>query len=259
LTKGLDILFAFTRLHSSLTVKEIAQAVRVPLPTAYRFVKVLSEKGFLERDTAGRYRLGLRLLELEGALHHRMDLETAAKPLVGELARISEETVQLTLLRGDQGICVFVEESPSTLRVAPERGRVVPLHAGASVQAMLAFLPREEQENILARPLKGFTPDTITDPGKLRRRLQAIRRNGYAVTRGELYPGAVGIAAPVFDREHRVVASIAVSGPAQRIGERQKLIAEHTVRVARKISRTLGWHQHGPSLGRLTVGEEGSG
>jgi len=243
LVKGLDILFAFSRSHSSLTVKEIAQAVRVPLPTAYRFVKVLTEKGFLERDTAGRYWLGLRLLELEDALHHRMDLEAAAKPFVAELARISGETVQLTLLRGDQGICTLVEESHSTLRVAPERGRVVPLHAGASVQAMLAFLPREEQQRILARPLKGFTPGTITDLGKLRRRLGAIRRDGYAVTKGELYPGAMGIAAPVFDRQHRVVASIAVSGPAQRMGEKRKLIADHTTRVAREISQALGWHE----------------
>lgn len=127
------------------------------------------------------------------------------------------------------------------LFLAPERGRILPLHAGASAQAILAFLPAEDQRAILESALEQFTPATITDPGRLRRRLVAIRKQGYAESKGEVYPGAMGIAAPIFAREGRVVASIAVSGPAGRIAKRRRAITDHVVAAGTEVSRILGW------------------
>jgi len=243
LAKGLKILFLFNRSREVMTVKSIADGIKVPLPTAYRFVKVLTQYGLLEKaDQSGHYQLGRKLLEFEGCIRQRLNIANAAKHLVEKLARISGETVQLTLRNGDQGICIQVEESHSTLRVSPERGRVLPLHAGASVQVLLAFLPDDEQRRMLDAPLKRFTPNTLTDPGKLLRRLRTIKRQGYAVTRGEVYPGAMGIGAPIFDADGRVIASLAVSGPAQRMAQKRAAITESTTALAREISQLMGWN-----------------
>jgi DNA-binding IclR family transcriptional regulator len=242
LLKGIDILFLFSQDRPTLTVKQIAQSASLPLPTAYRFVSALLGKGLLQKELhPGQYRLGLRLLELESAVHRKLDVEVVATPVVKQLAQASGETVQLTLLNARQAICILIEESQSILRVAPERGRILPLHAGASAQAILAFLPAEDQRTILESPLEQFTPATITDPGRLRRRLVAIRKQGYAESKGEVYPGAMGIAAPIFAREGRVTASIAVSGPAGRIAKRRRVITDHVVAAGREVSRILGW------------------
>lgn len=241
LLKGIDILFLFSKDSPTLTVRQIAQSAHLPLPTAYRFVNALQSNGLLQKDPhPGYYRLGLRLLELEGAIHRKLDVEVVARPFLKQLAEASGETVQLTLLSARQGICISIEESRSTLRVAPERGRILPLHAGASVQAILAFLPVEDQQAVLESPLKRFTPATITEPGKLMRRLAMIRKQGYALSKGEAYPGAMGIAAPIFSSERRVIASIAVSGPAGRMAERRQAITDQVVAAGTEISRTLG-------------------
>ncbi len=242
LAKGLRILFLFNRKDEVMTVKNIADGIKVPLPTAYRLVRVLTQFGLLERsEQAGRYRLGRMLLDFAGGFRQRLNIPTVAKPQIEKLARVSGETVQLTLRNGDHGTCILVIESQSTLRVAPETGRLLPLHAGASVQALLAFLPDDERRHVLEGLLTSFTPHTLTASDKLLRRLQIIKRQGYAVSRGEVYPGAMGIAAPIFDADGRVIASLAVSGPILRMAQKRAAIIESTTALAREISQVMGW------------------
>jgi DNA-binding IclR family transcriptional regulator len=115
------------------------------------------------------------------------------------------------------------------------------------VQAILAFLQESEQLRILARPLKRFTPRTLTDAQALARRLRVIRRQGYAVSRAEVYAGALGIAAPVFDATDRVIGSLAISGPAARMVAKRQALAELVVTLAREFSAGLGWHPAAPA------------
>ena len=244
LQKGIDTLCLFSKDRPSLTVKEIANSIGVPLATAYRLVTTLRKNGLIEPDSrTGHYSLGLKLLELSGATHFRMDLESIAIPFLKKLAKFSDETVQLNVYDFDKGICIYVEESTCTLRMAPRRGDVLPLHAGASMQAILAFLPQEDQDRILRGPLKRFTPNTLTNPKDLGKRLVRIRQQGYVVTSEEVYIGSVGIAAPVFNRDGRVIASIAVSGPMQRMTkERKERIRSEIIRTAKMISEALNSH-----------------
>jgi DNA-binding IclR family transcriptional regulator len=242
LAKGLTILFLLNRTGEAIPVKRIANDIKVALPTAYRLVRVLTQYGLLEKaERPGHYQLGRTLLEFAGGARQRLSIAAVAKPLVEKLARTSGETVQVTVRNGDHGTCVLVEESQSTLRVAPETGRVLPLHAGASVQVLLAFLPDDEQRRVLGAPLHSFTPHTLADPVKLSRRLRTISHQGFAVSRGEVYPGAMGIAAPIFDADGRVIASLAVSGPVQRMTPKRAAITESTVALAREISQLMGW------------------
>ncbi len=248
LVRGLNVLSLFSSDGPALTVKDIARGIQVPVPTTYRLVKILAEGGFLERNRAtAEYRLGLKFLEFGAIVRRHLDLETLATPLVEKLAAVSGETAQFTLLRAGHGVCVVVEESRSTLRVAPGTGRTLPLHAGASVQAILAFLPEPDQLRILARPLERFTPRTLTDAHTLARRLRVIRRQGYAVTRAEMYPGALGIAAPVFDATNRTIGSLAISGPVARMVPKRRALADSVVTLAREFSAGLGWHPSTPT------------
>jgi DNA-binding IclR family transcriptional regulator len=242
LIRGLNVLFLFSSERPSLSVREIARGIGVPLASAYRLVKILTERGLLERNRASaEYHLGVKFLELGALVHRQLDLEALARPFVNKLASTSGETAQFTLHRGDHGVCVVVEESRSTLRVAPEPGRQLPLHAGASVQAILAFLPRAEQAGILAGRLERFTPRTLTTLAALRRRLRTIHRQGYAVSQAEVYPGATGIAAPIFDSTGRAVGSLAISGPAARVVPKRQALTEAVVTLARDLSAALGW------------------
>ncbi len=60
--------------------------------------------------------------------------------------------------------------------------------------------------------LEARTPRTITDPGRLARDLAEVRGRGYAADWQELEVHLCCVAAPVFARSGRVVASISDPG-----------------------------------------------
>ncbi len=159
LERGIHILFQFSKEHPFMTTEEIAQAVNLPKSSVYRFLSTLRKHGLLERDLlTGQYSLGLRLLELEEVVHSTIDFEAISKPFLVKLGEFSGETVQLNLLHGEHGICLYGVESPSAFRLAPEKGRVIPLYAGASGQSILAFMDGEVRKKICEGPLKQLTP-----------------------------------------------------------------------------------------------------
>ncbi|PIE33707.1 hypothetical protein CSA56_10285 [candidate division KSB3 bacterium] len=238
LERGIHILFQFSRKRPAMTAEEIAMAVGLPKSSIYRFLRTFTKHGLLERDAlTGQYYLGLRLLELEEVVHSKIDIETVSKPFLTALGEFSGETVQLNILHGDHGICVYGVESPSAFRLAPEKGRVIPLYAGASGTSILAFMDREERNIICEGPLEQFTPYTITEPEILKRHLDEIYKQGYVITEQEVYIGSLGIAAPVFGRDQKVLGSISLSGPIQRIDEERKIaIRDELIRTAKEVT-----------------------
>jgi len=135
---------------------------------------------------------------------------------------------------------VYIEKMDSLLylRIAEPVGFRRPLIVGASRKAILAFLPPREVEGILRAARSADGPALR----RLRTELARIRREGYAVGRGETTPGTTGIAAPLFDARGVAVGAISVSAPDQRFPEARILdVAVPVPEAARAISRTLGY------------------
>ncbi len=169
-----------------------------------------------------------------------LPVRAAALPVIRDLAAQSGETVVLTVRRGDFGVAVESIESSEPVRVAPAPGESVPLHVGAPMKAILAFLPEAEIEQYLRRKLERYTPRTIGDPRKLRRHLAEIRGKGYAESWEEVYSGAVGVAAPIFGFDGYAVASLAVAGPIHRMtSQRVSGLAQIVTAAGKDVSRRL--------------------
>src|SRR5919202_1398121 len=90
--------------------------------------------------------------------------------------------------------------------------------------------------------LTKYTDLTHASGESLRAELERIRSNGYAINRGEWRSQVCGVAAPIWDHEGRVVASVGACGPIQHFspGYVQHMI-ECVVATARAISEQLGW------------------
>ncbi len=79
-------------------------------------------------------------------------------------------------------------------------GDYLPLHAGASGKVLLAYLPEEKREQIIAGiPLKRYTSLTITNRKDLEESLEEIRKKGFGISRGEREPDAYSVVAPILD------------------------------------------------------------
>jgi DNA-binding IclR family transcriptional regulator len=119
-------------------------------------------------------------------------------------------------------------------------GRQLPLHAGSSEKALLAFMPGKEIERLLASPLEQLCSATITDARLLRRDLQAIRERGWATSHEETNIGVWGIAVPVIS-EDDVVCAVGIAGPSTRLSDEViRRDVPLVQRAALAVARSLG-------------------
>jgi DNA-binding IclR family transcriptional regulator len=198
------------------TLAELAAEVGVPLSTAYRHAATLRREGFLEDGARpGRLRVGLRLVALAWNAPPR-PITVAARPVMEELSAATGETVLLIEPFGTQAICTERVESREAVRLAFERGRILPMHAGASVRALLAFSPPDVVEAVLAGERVRYTPATPTDRDALAALLARVRADGYALSESEMDPGVAALAMPVRAGGRYAVAALSVTGPAYR-------------------------------------------
>jgi DNA-binding IclR family transcriptional regulator len=221
-SKALALLDAFSAETPELTLSELSRRVGAHKSSTFRLLSTLEAHGFVQRSPAGRgYRLGWKPLELAGRL--RYGLRELAAPFLEELAERSGEIVHLSILDGAEIVYLDKHGRSQPLTVSTRVGGRSPAHASAMGKALLAGLPPAALRRLLGgRRLKRFTPTTITEPRRLARELQAIRRQGFALDNEETFPGIRCVAAPLRDQEGRVLAAVSVTVPAQRMGARRQ-------------------------------------
>ena len=116
------------------------------------------------------------------------------------------------------------------------------MHCTGVGKALFIGMTNEEIDRVIAeRGLKRYTPSTITNRDRLLQEIERARKEGVAYDNEELDIGVKCIAAPIFDRAGRVVASISISGPAQRfMPDAIPRMEAEVKKAAREISMTLG-------------------
>jgi DNA-binding IclR family transcriptional regulator len=237
------LLKAFDSGPAELGVSELSRKVDLHKSTVSRLLATLESEGLIERVPAtDKYRLGFMLVRLAGQVTHFGDVREAARPILIELTERSRETVHLAVLDGDEVVNVEQVSGPHMVREANWVGRRTPLNCVANGKALLAFLPAEQIERILAGPLPRYTERTIADPRRLRKELALVRERGYAQALGEIEEGLNGVAAPVRDAYGAVIASVSASGPAYRVtADCIPELGALVVEAANRISARLGF------------------
>lgn len=238
------ILDSFTIEQSQLGVREVSRRTGLSPSTAGRVMLALKDAGLLQQDAPTRaYSLGPKVLAWAEVYSSSFDIRLLALPAMRELHSSTQETISLYILDGNDRVCIERMESPHSVRIVSRIGRRLPLHAGSAGKLMLAFLPSERREAIISSaPLARLTENTITDPNQLRQELEEICRKGYAFSNGEWLMEAAGVAAPILNERGDLLASLTISGPAQRFtAEVVEDYAELIRKVTARISSQLGY------------------
>ncbi|HEV7935707.1 MAG TPA: IclR family transcriptional regulator [Actinomadura sp.] len=251
----LDVLDAFSADHPVLTLSEISRRAGMSLTTTHRLVGELTCWGGLQRDERGRYRIGLRLLEVASLSPGWLGLREAALPFMEDLYEVTHENVQLGVRDGLEVVYVDRIAGRAAVGVFTRVGGRWPLHASGVGLVLLAHADPEVQERALAAPLKAYTEKTIVDPQRLRRVLADVRRTGVAVSDGQVTLDALSVAAPIRGPSKDVIAALSIVVLADN-AEPRALIPAVTA-AARGISRGMGFSEARPGAdgrGRRTGG-----
>ena len=174
------------------SVKEIADALELNKSTAFGLINTLTTLGYLQQNADNqKYVLSLKLL--------------------------SFSNTHCGVAQGDSVIYVDKVESSRSLSINTQIGTKNYLHCTGVGKCILAYMPEDEQQHILAGPLKALTFNTIVDPRQLQAELRHIRADGYAMDNEEVEVGLSCVAVPVFSAPGQVSCSISISGMTPRV------------------------------------------
>lgn len=234
-SRALDILFVLAESGTTLTVSEIAEKVPLPESTAYRLIKTLEINGVVERKAKGQISLGIRLNDLAKTLQQQMnrDLLAIARPVMERLTEELNETSLLVVRRGNIGLTVQYVEGGRLIGIVVKNGKTHPLHKGASGKSILAF---EHQRTIE----KNLAELDASEQKKVMKDLKLIKEKGFSKTVAEVDPETFAAAAPIFELEGRVVASLSIVGPKARFDENlTTLTIEKVTKAANVITQEI--------------------
>lgn len=236
LARGLKILDLLAEAEDGVGITDLAEKMGIDKGSASRLIATLANYGYAEKDPSSRrYRLGPMVVSLSRLVLQRTPLRETSKPYLRQLMEQTGECSHLAV--ASQGKVLYIDqvESPATLRVNAQVGKIAPMHCTALGKAMMAFA-----DYPIVEPLEAFTARTITDPAMLKAHLEQTRRQGFAVDDEEYDYGVRCIAVPVFDFREKVIGSIGVSGPAARVTlERLPEIARTVTAVGEALSARM--------------------
>ncbi len=241
LLKGLQVLEALARSTRPRGVSDLAKELELTRSNMHRTLRTLVEAGLVgQDDESGLYACTLKLFELGSAIPARSDIAGLADPIMLALSDETRETVHLSALEGGEVVYLHKIDSTHPVRAYTTIGGRAPAYCVATGKALLAWQP----ETYLARydgALHRFTPQTLVNLATLRDELLTVRRQGFALNRGEWRDSVCGIAAPVFGVGGRAVAALGLSGPASRMPpERLDDFAGQITAAARELTQKMG-------------------
>lgn len=243
--KLLAALALFTFETPEWTIEGAAEALNVSGSTAYRYFSSLTKAGLLDPISDGRYILGPAIIAFDRQLRHWDPLTNVAQPTLERLVqRNGGKGIGLLCRRFHQEVmCIqqHYEKQPDRA-VSYERGRPMGLYRGAASLVILANLPGRTR-----RTLYEADAALIADAGlgtswdEFRSRLRRLKNDGVCITRGQLDAGVIGISAPIFQVDRRVVGSVSIVLTADDTDESEIAGAAALVQAAaREIDIGLG-------------------
>lgn len=227
------------------SVKDIADRVDEPVSSTYRLLATLAAVGWVDSGSRrGLYRLGLDIVRIGGQVEDHLDVRRACLPSLADMRERTGETAFLCVRRGDRGACIERLGGRDVQTLGMRIGDAYRLYMGAAPFAILAFLPDEEREAVLARfGARRDDGHDVPPDGELRRRIEQARSRGYAISDEDVTPGVGAIGAPVFNHRGELEGAISLSGLRDRVLDPATQNIELVLEAALDSSRALGYRE----------------
>ena len=218
---------------------EVNTILKLPKPTVHRLFHTLEAEGFVQRDIDGRsYSPGVRLRHLSMNVLSSLRIRTARLAVLNALAEDVGETCNIATPDREAMIYLDRIETKWPLRIQLPIGTKVPFHCTASGKMYLSsFRPAHLRTYLAATTLRKLTDETITDPVLLAQELAIIAERGYATDNEEFMEGMVAVALPIRDMHDRLLATVSIHAPTQRISISQ--LTAHVPLIAISAKRLM--------------------
>lgn len=230
-------LLAAQTVDTGLSISELSEKLHLPLSTLHRILKAMIKQRMVEQDPKTKlYRLGTIWLEYGLQVYDSMDYVNTVRVELDQLSREVEESVYLSKpAELDAIIIERIDNEKNQIRIYDQLGIRIPLHIGAANKAMLAAFPKEKTRAILKRLIQE------QEIPELEKKLEDIRKQGYAESHGERTEGTSSIAVSIVNGFGEVVGAVSIGYASFHMTEeRLSHMRERLLETGARISKKLG-------------------
>ena len=240
LVRGLNVIRAFDQDHPEMTLSEIAVATSLTRATARRFLSTLVKVGYMKSN--GRwYSLTPRVLELGYSYLSSLSLPEVAQPHLEQLSREIGESSSVSVLDGSDIVYVARVTIRRIMSVTINIGTRLPAHTTAMGRVLLATATEEELADYFAElTIEAVTARSISDHASLRKELDRVRQQGFALVDQEVQEGLRSIAVPVLGHTPHPMRRTSGTSPESVIAAVNVSTSASSLSKADLVSKFLG-------------------
>ncbi len=244
LDRAFSTIDLFNEETEKLTASQIAKRFGLTLGGIYPTLYNLTRLGYLARDAAKKYSLGLKFLERANLLLHHLDLRDKAKSPLKDLSRVYDANTRLSILYGWEVMHLHLETKHRRVISRESVGERIPAYCSGLGKVLLAYLDEDSLSDYLkAIQLVPLTSKTIIYLEELKSELANVRKKGFAFDKGEFHKDVRCIAAPVRSYQGEVIAAVSISMPRSKFAKQAvSKVIEDVKNRASCISRSMGFH-----------------
>jgi IclR family acetate operon transcriptional repressor len=239
LEKALDMMEFLARENRPLRATDIAENMGLSLSRAHNLIRSLYGRGYLSQDQNRMYSLGPQCFYLGSFADKWGPLRTAAEPVIKELSEKTGDLSFLGVIENRRLFCVSLAQGTGAVTVSPPQTWAEELHSNASGKVLLAALGKKELRAIIScLRLRARAGKTITDPETLIRDCEKTAARGFGLTKDEAKDGVAALAAPVRDKDGRIIAALGQSFPSFYL-DNGKITAENRAALLKACAERI--------------------
>jgi len=242
LARGLAVMQAFSQRKRHLTVSQISAQIGVSRAAVRRSLLTLVKLGFAGTEDEQHYFLCPKVLSLSQAYFFSTPIARVAQPVLERLSGTLCESCSIATLDRCEVLYVARAAVSRIMSIDLSVGSRLPAFCTSMGRVLLAHLPSDRLDKYLGTvTLTRYTDRTVISVARLRRMLEIVAQNHYAIVDQELEFGLRSMAVAIRDRSGNVMAALNVGCHAQRITirELQTTFLPHLRRAAQEIGDKL--------------------
>lgn len=242
-SRTLDIIEFIVKSPKPPTFTGIQEYLDIPKSSLSYLLQDLTNRDYIQFDPDMRvYYPGLKLIQLSASCMNNTNISREIWQGTKNLSNELGETAHAAILEGRFAVYIAKCEGVKDLSVVTTIGFRIPAHATAVGKMLLSSLSEEELKSRLGNvELERYTEKTVVTYEKLVEELQEITKQGYAIDNQEIIPGGICVAAPIYDKTHKMIAAMSVTIPVMRVTDEFMNEVRNKVRLAAvNVSMRLG-------------------
>ena len=239
-TRSIAILRLLGRSAESMTLKSISQELGMVTSTCLHILRVLVEENLVKVETGSkRYSLGVGMLALARSVIESSPFPALVQPVLDRLSSTWNVTAIGVETSGiDHLVVLALSRSSAPFRLHIDVGSRFPALTSATGRLVAAYAELSDAE--VVRQFKSLRWDQPPDLEAWKKDVQAVRRKGFSIDRGNYISGVAVIAVPVFDHQQRLTHTLVAAGVADPLSSSKSLaLAKDLQQEAQALSQLL--------------------